>query len=144
MTVKVYDLQQHGAAAAYENEKLAYQKLEALQGKAIPHFLGSGLLLHTAAPVIVTSLEGVALAEGKRVPQKLHKPMQKALQALHNAGAAHGDVRLSNFLVSDGEVLLVDLGQTVLLASPKQKEADMQRSKAILPFQGSQTRKATS
>ena len=134
MAVKVYDLQQRGAAAAYETEKLAYQKLEALQGKTIPHFLGSGLLLHTAAPVIVISLEGVALAEGKRVPQKLHKPMRDALQALHDAGAAHGDVRPSNFLVSGREVRLVDLGQAVLRASPEQKDADMQDLKAMLPF----------
>ena len=134
MAVKVYDLQQHGAAAAYETEKLAYQKLEALQGETIPRFLGSGLLLHTAAPVIVTSMEGVALAEEKRVLQKLHKPMREALQALHAAGAAHGDVRHSNFLVSGREVRLVDLGQTVLRASPAQMEEDMRRLKAMLPF----------
>ena len=134
MAVKVYNLQQRGAAAAYETEKLAYQKLEALQGETIPHFLRSGLLQHTAAPVIVTSLEGDALAEDRRVPQRLHKPMREALQALHAAGAAHGDVRHSNFLVSGSEVLLVDLGQTVLRASQAQKDADMQRLKEMLPF----------
>ena len=134
MAVKVYNLQQHGAAAAYKTEKLAYQELEALQGKTIPHLLRSGLLLHTSAPVIVTSLEGDALEEDERVPKQLHKPIREALKALHTAGAAHGDVRRSNFLVSGGKVQLVDLGQTVLQASKAQKKADMQSLKAMLPL----------
>ena len=46
--VKMYNLKQHGAAAVYETEKLAYQALEALQGGTIPRLLRSGLMEHTA------------------------------------------------------------------------------------------------
>ncbi len=80
--MKVYNLQQHGAAATYEYEKLAYHKLKTLQGGTIPRFLRSGMLLHMGAPVIVTSLFGDALAEERRVSQHLHNPMRQALQAL--------------------------------------------------------------
>ena len=130
-----YNVWRDGAAAAYETEKLAYQSLAPLQGAIIPHLLHSGLLAHTAAPVIVTLLEGEALPEKKRVPQRLHKPMREALQAPHPAGAAHGDVRRSNFLRrGDKEVLLVDLGHSVLGggATEARKAEDMQRLKAML------------
>ena len=124
MAVKVYNLHQDGAAGAYEVEKLAYQKLKALQGAILPRLLRSGVLAHTAAPIIVTSYEGVALAEDKRVPQRLHKHMRQALKALHAAGAAHGDVRRSNFLDCKDKVLLVDLGQTAVKATNEAKDAD--------------------
>lgn len=131
MAVKVYNLQRYGAAAAYKTETLAYRELAALQGAVLPRVVRSGVLAHTAVPVIVTSFEGAALAEDGRVPRRLHKPMRQALRALHAARAAHGDVRASNFLVSSsGEVRLVDLGQAVLGASCAQMDADMQRLEA--------------
>ena len=116
--VKVYNLRRYGAAAAFENEKLAYHELEALQGGTIPLLLRSGVLQHMAAPVIATLLEGAALPHDERVPARLHEPLREALQALYAAGAAHGDVRRSNFVVCPGAVRLIDLGQTVLRASP--------------------------
>ncbi len=135
MAVKVYNLEKRGAVATYEHERMAYGELMSLQGVIIPHLVCSGLLQHTAAPVIVTSLEGNAVAEDKRVPRRLHKPMRKVLQALHDAGAAHGDVRRSNFLVgNDGKVWLIDLAQTALKASMREMDADKQRLKAILPL----------
>ena len=132
VAVKVYNLQRHGAAAAYENEKLAYHSLQALQGTTVPCLVRTGLLAHTAAPAIVTSFEGVPLPEGTRAHKELHKPMRQALGALHAAGAAHGDVRSSNFLVRGREVRLVDLGQSVLQPSHADKQADLHRLQAML------------
>lgn len=133
MAVKVYNLQHHGAAAAYENEKLAYAALQALQGSTIPRLVRSGLQQDTSAPLIMTSFEGDALPEKGRVAQRLHKLLRQALKALHAAGAAHGDVRRANFVVrSDGAVRLVDLGQAVVNASSVQKAADQRRLQAML------------
>ena len=135
MAVKVYNLQKYGAAATYEYERLAYKALKSLQGQAIPHLLCSGLLQHTAAPVSVTSLEGNAMEEDERVPKRLHAQMRKALYAFHATGAAHGDVRLSNFLVGDdGKVWLIDLGESVLQASKAQMDAEKQELKKILSY----------
>ena len=130
--VKMYNLKQRGAAAVYETEKLAYQALEALQGGTIPRLLWSGVVEHTAVPVIVTSLDGAALQEDKPVPKHLLKPMRKALRALHTAGTAHGDVCHANFLVNGDAVRLVDLESTVLQASRKTMDADLQRLEAML------------
>ena len=70
--VKVFNLRKRGAAAQYETEKRAYS-LSDLHGKPIPRFLCSGLQAHTAAPVIVTSYEGKALAEDEPMPGHLRK-----------------------------------------------------------------------
>lgn len=131
--VKMYNLELRGAAAVYETEKLAYQALGALQGGTIPRLLWTGLMEHTAVPVIVTSLDGAALQEDESVPKHLHKPMRKALRALHAAGAAHGDVCHANFLVNGNAVWLIDLGSTVLRASRKDMDADLLRLEAMLP-----------
>ena len=131
--VKMYNLKQHGAAAVYETEKLAYQTLGALQGGTIPRLLHCGLIEHTAVPVIVTSLRGAALQEDMPVPKHLHKPMRRALWALHAAGAAHGDVCHASFLVANGSaVRLVYLGSTILRAGQEQMAADLQRLEAML------------
>ena len=132
VAVKVYDLCHYGAAQAYQAEKLAYQGLADLQGDIIPRLVRCGLLQDSAAPLIVTSFEGDALPEKQRVPLRLHKRLRKALKALHLAGAAHGDVRWSNFLGNKGKVRLVDLAHTVLRASPAQKAFDDLRLNMML------------
>ncbi|CAL5219842.1 g1757 [Coccomyxa viridis] len=58
VAVKVYNLREDGSVAAYKREKMAYKGLKSLQGVAIPYFLRSGLLAHSAAPVIVSSMRG--------------------------------------------------------------------------------------
>ncbi|CAL5224743.1 g7476 [Coccomyxa viridis] len=86
VAIKIFNTKKSGAIAAYASEKHAYLQLKTLQGEAIPYLWRSGLLAHTSAPVIVTSLEGNALDEDHPVPKDLHWPMRKALRALH-AGA---------------------------------------------------------
>ena len=121
--MKVYNvLRKRGALAAYKREKHAYHKLKPLQGKAIPYLLRSGLQAHTAAPVIVTSYEGQALAEDEPVPLHLQKLMREATQALHAMGAAHGR---SGFVVKGDVVRLVDFEETALEATKEQKYSDM-------------------
>ena len=133
VAVKMFNTKQAGAVAAYGNEKYAYNQLDELQGEAIPHLLRSGFLAHTAAPILVTSWEGNALKEGKRVRRGLHKPMRAALKALHAEGAAHGDVRLSNFVVEGATMVrLVDLGQTIAKASEGVLNQEVLQLDAIL------------
>ena len=129
----MFNTKQEGAVAAYENEKRAYEQLGELQGEAIPYLRRSGLLAHTSAPVIVTSWEGNALKEGKSVHRRLRRPMREALKALLAIGAAHGDVRLSNFVVEGRTVVrLVDLGQTVVHASEEVRKEEVLQLEAIL------------
>ena len=117
--MKVFNLRQRGAATQYETEKFAYCNLPGLQGHTIPRFLRDGLQAHTAAPVIVTSYEGRALAEDEPVPGDLREHMEAVLQSLHGAGAAHGAVSASCFVVKGKSVRLVNFGKTVVHATPK-------------------------
>jgi len=131
--VKVYSrLQKRGALAAYKREKDAYNKLKPLQGKAIPYLLRSGLQAHTAAPVIVTSYEGQALAEDETVPLHLHQAMREALQAMRAAGAAHRDVKCSRSVVNRDAVRLVDFESLALDATEEQKKGELWDLDAML------------
>ena len=134
VAVKVYNLRRDGAVAAYEREKVAYKELEALQGVAIPYFLRSGVLAHTAAPVIVLSYERTVLDLDKHVPAHLHQAMEEALEALHAAGAAHCNVSISKFVVSGNAVRLVDFERLALKATEEQKDDDMRTLDALLPY----------
>ena len=132
MAVKVYNLREDGSVAAYKREKMAYKGLKSLQGVAIPYFLRSGLLAHSAAPVIVSSYEGIALNLDKPVPKHLHQAMEEALEALHAAGAALCDVDRSKFVVDGDAVCLVDFESLVLNATEEQKSEDMWALDALL------------
>ncbi len=132
VAVKIYNLRRNGAVAAYEREKLAYQGLKSLQGLVIPCFLRSGVLAHTAAPVIVSSYEGAVLDLDKPVPEHLHQAMEEALKALHAAGAAHCDVNISTFVVNGDAVRLVDFERLALNATKGQKNGDMWAFDAML------------
>ena len=138
VAVKVYNLREDGSVAAYEREKIAYKGLKSLQGLAIPYFLRSGVLVHTGAPVIVSSYEGIAIDHDKLepVPKHLHRAMKEALEALHAAGAAHcaghSECYCSRFTVDGDAVRLADLEGLVLNATEEQKSGDLWALDALL------------
>ena len=131
--IKVYDLKKHGAAEAFATEKQAYKELEALQGTAIPKLLCSGVMDHTWTPVTVTTLHGSRLEDTRKpVPKYLHSPMRAALQAIHDQGATHGDIRSCNFMRMGDTVQMVNLNETILRASKADRAAEMLRLNIML------------
>ncbi len=130
--MKVFNMKRHGAAESFETEKKAYKDLRKLQGKSIPELLCTGRLPHTYSAVIVTALHGTGVPENRKVPKRLHKAMRATLQAFHKAGAAHGDIRPCNFLVSGSEMRLIDLGMTKLRATQAQRKADLEKLEEFL------------
>lgn len=130
VAVKLYNLHIRGAVAAYETEKRAYQQLAAIQGEVIPKLVCNGNLAHLGVPIIVTQLAGVPVKKGGTMPKKA---IRQALQAFHDAGAAYGDVRLSNFVVDKtGKVYLLDLGQAVINASSDERADEKNILKRLL------------
>lgn len=86
------------------------------------------MLAHANAYVLVTQRVGTSL-QSKDLFSNAHKASaQKALQALHLHGAAHGDVRRENLVFSeDGDQCwLIDLEDAVLNASQQHMDEDMQ------------------
>ncbi len=70
------------------------------------------------------------------MPQRMHKRMRTAVRALHNAGVAHGDLRLSNFLWDRKDIRLVDLGNAVITATKEQLKSERPSSKQSLDHDG--------
>ncbi len=131
--MKLFHQRQKGALEAYELEKHNYNsKLNALQGTAVPSFLGSGLLVHSAGPVIVLSYEGKPIAEDGSLSKRERTSAQSALSALHSRGGAHGDVHLSKFVVKDGVAKLVDFDQSVFPGLRKSIAAEKHAMQALL------------
>lgn len=90
-----------------------------LQGKVVPRLLRHGALSDTDALFLALSDEGDGLGDLRgQLTGQLRSGMEGAVRALHAAGVAHGDVRLSNFVVdTKGVVKLLDLEQAVVMAS---------------------------
>ena len=136
VAVKLYDLERRGAAEAFRVEKAAYGALKALQGSVLPNLLEIGILAHVSLPAVVTSIGGQPLMDrltrSRRVPQELRRPLKAALQELHRAGVAHGDVCMSNILVRDNNaVCLIDLGSAMINADEDAKAQDLKRAKGL-------------
>ena len=140
VAVKMYDLRVLGAAEAFHNEKAAYGVLEALQGSVLPRLVTTGILAHLSVPVVVTSIGGEPLTKRLTgdgptglVPQNLHSPLRAALQQLHRAHVAHGDVCLSNILTNGTSgVCLIDLGSAAISASKDEITQDSMCLKDML------------
>ena len=134
--MKLYDLERRGAAEAFRGEKAAYGALEALQGLVLPRLLKIGILAHVGLPAVVTSIGGQPLKDrltrSRRVPQELRRPLKAALQQLHKAGVAHGDVCILNILVRDNNaVCLIDLGSAMINADQDVMAQDLKRAAGL-------------
>lgn len=88
-----------------------YKKLESLQGRILPRFLGNAG--HDGSPAIVLShVDSVCVHERQSSPMpvdELARQLETAFWEIIKFGVVYGDVKLDNCLISDGRVMLVDL-----------------------------------
>lgn len=99
-----------------------------LGAACVPKLLALGRLPHSDVPVL-------ALTLGHPVSQDLLQQRAAAarscLQELHSAGFAHGDVHKGNFLLIDGQVVIIDL-ERCSQADADSRERDMERLQQCL------------
>ncbi len=106
--IKVYTWEDH-QLAAYYREALAYQALEALQGKVVPKVLAHGRMKGGLASLRYLAMRpvrgGVPLSDHPRpFPDEVARAAVRALAVVHRGvpGLLHGDVRLENVLLVSG------------------------------------------
>lgn len=125
--VKLFDNRQPEAIHAYFNEKRCLQALTHCQ--SIVQFEMASRLQDSLHPCIVTRLAG---SPAKQLSHKQRTAAKAALTNFHAAGAAHGDVRLSNLLFNnDASCCLADLANCTTNASKEAKGKDMQQLSRI-------------
>lgn len=96
----------------FENEKVMYKRLEPLQGRVIPIFLGEAE--YNGSPAIMLShIDGVLpFAQNQNPPltaKQFETQAEFALREFAKFGVAHGDTKLDNFLICGDHVKVVDL-----------------------------------
>lgn len=100
-----------GWSDEFENEKAMYKKLESLQGRILPRFLGNAD--HGGYPAIVLShIDSVRVYERQSSPMpvdEFERQLEAAFREFTNFGVVYGDAKLDNCLISEGRVMLVDL-----------------------------------
>ncbi|KAB8261762.1 hypothetical protein BDV32DRAFT_148087 [Aspergillus pseudonomiae] len=97
----------------FKDEEIAYNKLEALQGKVIPYFYGQGYFDGLPA-LILSDINGVPLSDLARnndeVSEDLLKAyLEKVFKQFSKYGALYRDQKLDNFLLCVDKVMAVDL-----------------------------------
>lgn len=69
------------------------------------------------------------------VPKYLRGAMKTALQAIHDHGATHGDIRHCNFMRMGDTVQMINLAETVLRATRANRDVEMQSlEKMLIPL----------
>lgn len=108
-----------------------------LQGFVTPQLLCHGMLSLTDAFFLALSDEGQDLhTRYVRISRGLRCQVKEAVQALHEAGICHREVRASNILQrGDGKVRIVDFECARLLQQPRTK-SDLADIKADLDAVG--------
>ncbi len=107
---KVVDVSRYPEAAnLLDDEARAYAALQNLQGDVIPTLYGYyevwGILRFLALEPV-----GNSIPEDREIDPTLREKMMVALNSIHDAGYAHGDVARRNFCRREnGDVFLVDL-----------------------------------
>mmetsp|Transcript_33897 Transcript_33897/g.54917 ORF Transcript_33897/g.54917 Transcript_33897/m.54917 type:complete len:503 (+) Transcript_33897:167-1675(+) len=114
VAVKVIDLMNvEGAWDELRNEVEAYKLLEGCQGDVVPSFYGSSLY-GPLGFLVMEVIIGDPLSDvvvGSCDKEDMYKKALHALQAVHEKGVLHGDIRLENFILRrDGKVVLLDFG----------------------------------
>ncbi|OAA34142.1 Protein kinase-like domain protein [Metarhizium rileyi] len=95
----------------FANEKVMYQRLEPLQGRIMPRFLGDAEF-NGIPSIVLSRLEGSP--SYKQGPTALpaddfERQLKVLLQEFTKFGVIYDDPKLDNFLVVKGKVMVVDL-----------------------------------
>lgn len=95
----------------FDNEKLMYNRLRALQGRRIPFFYGEARCEGTRA-LVLSEMAGIVACEQK--PPYLERGefrrrIEAAVQELSMFGVSVDDKKLHNVLLADDGVVLVDM-----------------------------------
>ncbi|KAK6329904.1 hypothetical protein TWF718_003331 [Orbilia javanica] len=105
---KVYEINTNIKKKAADQEIEAYQKLKSLQGSYIPKLYAAGTYMKSLRVLILEHCGKAASPDC--VDVDFWAQARKAVQALHKAGAVHGDIKLDNFTISTLGARLIDLG----------------------------------
>lgn len=116
---KLYDNRQPEAIHAYFNEKACLQALSSCS--SVVKLKMAGRLQDSLYPCIVTMYAGKPVHHLSAAQYSLAK---EALMTFHQAGAAHGDIRLPNLLYDNGSCHVADLASCTLSASLEDKSSD--------------------
>lgn len=125
--VKLYDNRQPEAIHAYFNEKACLQALSSCS--LAVKLKMAGCLQDSLYPCIVTMYAGEPVHYLSAAQYSLAK---EALKTFHQAGAAHGDIRLPNLLFDNGSCHVADLASCTLSASSEDKSSD-RKQLSMLP-----------
>ncbi len=96
----------------FDNEKVMYKRLERLQGRFIPIFLGEAE--YNGSPAILLShIDGVLpFAQDPKSPitaEEFETHIEFALREFAKDGLVHGDTKLDNFVICGDHMVVVDL-----------------------------------
>ncbi|KAK6517437.1 hypothetical protein TWF281_004094 [Arthrobotrys megalospora] len=105
---KVYEINTTIKEKAADQEIEAYERLKDLQGSYVPKLYAAGTHMKSLKILILEDCGKTASAD--KVDVDFWAQARKAVQALHKAGAIHGDIKLDNFTISTSGARLVDLG----------------------------------
>ncbi len=126
--VKLYDNRQAEAINSYFNEKACLQALGSCS--SVVKLKMAGRLQDSLYPCIVTMYAGEPV---QRLTAVHRSQAKKAIVTLHQAGAAHGDIHLSDLLFDkdSGSCHVADLASCTLNASLQDKSCDLQQWKML-------------
>ncbi|KAJ9526704.1 hypothetical protein QJQ45_017533 [Haematococcus lacustris] len=116
------------------HEAQIYDILRDLQGLFLPTLHGSGywrgqsFVLATSV-VVGKPISSCISGKDEAAAQAVAQAARQALQAIHQRGVAHGDVRADNILVQDcgntPQVIIIDFGHAYLDPTPEQCEREL-------------------
>lgn len=96
---------------AFANEKDTYKRLKPLQGRIMPHFVGSAEF-DKLPSIVLSRLEGTPLCKQGPIAlpaEDLEPQLEVILRAFTKFEVVYDDPKLDNLLVANGRVMMVDL-----------------------------------
>ena len=125
--VKLYDNRLPKAVRNYLQEKKCLLALRQCPG--VVHLEAAGRLQDSLYPCICTVFAG---SPSKHLSRQQRVTAKQAIEHMHAAGAAHGDIWHSNFIFDhDGSCRLADLAACTLQASQEKMIQDLQQLKHL-------------
>ncbi|KAI9002821.1 hypothetical protein BC832DRAFT_108620 [Gaertneriomyces semiglobifer] len=132
--MKTVDISKHETLTAeLDNEVSVYRSLAGLQGAILVRVLAYAEIWNMLRMLV---LEPFGLPVSAIDVASAKDGCIQALHALHQAGYSHGDIKLANFVIHQGQVRIIDFGFATPLQSPDQAQTEMQELRVLL--EGSQ------